>query len=135
MKLDKLRIKKTPRLMIIPMIDIIFFLLVFFMMSTLYMVDQRVIPVILPSAAAAQADRSTMVPITVTAQGKILIDQTEFPDELVTSRIKAEVSKNPDTAFILRADKKVEYGRVIWLLDELKKCGVRRVAAATEVIP
>lgn len=53
MKLRSLRTQRQPRLMIIPMIDIIFFLLVFFMMSTLYMVEQRTIPVNLPQAAAA----------------------------------------------------------------------------------
>lgn len=42
MRLNSSRVEKTPQLMIIPMIDIIFFLLVFFMLSTLYMTDQQV---------------------------------------------------------------------------------------------
>jgi len=135
MKLDKLRSNQSPRLMIIPMIDIIFFLLVFFMMSTLYMMEQNVIPVALPQASAAQADKAALVPITVTSQGKILIDREEIPSEMVRRRIKAEMSRNPEAAFVLRADRSVEYGRVIWLLDELKNCGVRRVSVATEAKP
>ncbi len=135
MKLDKLRSNQSPRLMIIPMIDIIFFLLVFFMMSTLYMMEQNVIPVALPQASAAQADKAVLVPITVTSQGKILIDREEIPSEMVRRRIKAEMSRNPEAAFVLRADRSVEYGRVIWLLDELKNCGVRRVSVATEAKP
>ncbi len=135
MKLDKLRSNQSPRLMIIPMIDIIFFLLVFFMMSTLYMVEQNVIPVALPQASAAQADKSALVPITVTSQGKILVGREEIPPEMVRQRIKAEFNRNPEAAFVLRADRSVEYGRVIWLLDELKSCGVRRVSVATEAKP
>jgi biopolymer transport protein ExbD len=135
MKLDKLRSSQSPRLMIIPMIDIIFFLLVFFMMSTLYMVEQNVIPVALPQASAAQADKAALVPITVTSQGKILVDREEVPSEMVRQRIKAEMSRNPEAAFVLRADRSVEYGRVIWLLDELRNCGVRRVSVATEAKP
>jgi biopolymer transport protein ExbD len=135
MKLDKLRSSQSPRLMIIPMIDIIFFLLVFFMMSTLYMVEQNVIPVALPQASAAQADKAALVPITVTSQGKILVDREEIPSEMVRRRIKAEMSRNPEAAFVLRADRSVEYGRVIWLLDELRNCGVRRVSVATEAKP
>ena len=55
MKLREWRVSRQPRLMIIPMIDIIFFLLVFFMLSTLYMVEQKTLPVQLPAAQAAQA--------------------------------------------------------------------------------
>lgn len=135
MKLDKLRSNQSPRLMIIPMIDIIFFLLVFFMMSTLYMVEQNVIPVALPQASAAQADKAALVSITVTSQGKILVGREEIPPEMVRQRIKAEFNRNPEAAFVLRADRSVEYGRVIWLLDELKSCGVRRVSVATEAKP
>ena len=53
MKLREWRVSRQPRLMIIPMIDIIFFLLVFFMLSTLYMVEQKTLPVQLPAAQAA----------------------------------------------------------------------------------
>lgn len=135
MKLDKLRPNQPPRLMVIPMIDIIFFLLVFFMMSTLYMVEQNVIPVALPQASAAQADKAALVPITVTSQGRILVGREEIPSEMVRQRVKAEINRNPEAAFVLRADRSVEYGRVIWLLDELKNCGVRRVSVATETKP
>lgn len=58
MKLSDLRSERQPKLMIIPMIDIIFFLLVFFIMSTLYMVDQQTIPVNLPQAASARSETS-----------------------------------------------------------------------------
>lgn len=135
MKLDKLRSGQSPRLMIIPMIDIIFFLLVFFMMSTLYMVEQNVIPVALPQASAAQADTAALVPITVTAHGKILVGREEISSEMVRQRVAAEISRSPEAAFVLRGDRGVEYGRVIWLLDELKHCGVRRISVATETKP
>lgn len=51
MRLCSTRIEKSPQIMIIPMIDIIFFLLVFFMLSTLYMTDQQTIKINLPQAA------------------------------------------------------------------------------------
>ncbi len=121
--------------MIIPMIDIIFFLLVFFMLSTLYMVEQRVLPVALPQAASSQVDRQKHVPITVTAQGKILIDQEEIPFNLLNRRIQAELARNRETVFLLRADRQVEYGKVVAVLDELKTLGVKRVAVATEAKP
>jgi biopolymer transport protein ExbD len=133
MKLNKLRAKRSPQIMIIPMIDIIFFLLVFFMMSTLYMVDQNIIPVNLPQAATAQPDSSTMIPITLTSENRILLGQEEIPPQLLAQRIQVELARNSEVGFVLRADQKVEYGYAIRLLDELKKLGVHKVAVATEL--
>lgn len=133
MKLDKLRSERAPRLMIIPMIDIIFFLLVFFMMSTLYMVEQKIIPVALPTVSAAQNNQTKLIPLTLTAGGGIYLEKEEIPFSLLFERIKAELARNPDAAFILRADRRLEYGKVIEVLDILKSSGVQRVSVATEV--
>lgn len=132
MKLRSLRVETSPRLMIIPMIDIIFFLLVFFMLSTLFMVEQRALPVNLPPAAAGQAEMAERVPITIFADGRIMIAREEVPADLVKPRIRAELSRRPDTAFVLRADRRAEYGTVVTVLDELKSMGVQRVAVATD---
>lgn len=135
MKLDKLRAERAPRLMIIPMIDIIFFLLVFFMMSTLYMVEQNVIPVALPAATAAKTDQTKLIPLTLTAAGTLYLEQEEIPRPLLVQRIQGELTRTPDAAFVLRADRRLEYGQVIEILDILKTSGVRRVSVATEAKP
>ena len=132
MKLRSLRVESQPKIMIIPMIDIIFFLLVFFMMSTLYMVEQRTLPINLPQASAAQSDMAKNVAITVAKDGAIYVDQEQIPAELFKARIQAQLARQTDTAFILRADKQAEYGRVVMILDELKAVGVKKVAVATE---
>ena len=134
MKLRDLRLESSPKLMIIPMIDIIFFLLVFFMMSTLYMVEQRTLPVNLPQAAASQVDLQQTTAITVTREGLILIDQEVIPVDLLRLRIQAQLARRADTVFILRADRQAEYGKVIAVLDELKTLGIRRVAVATDPV-
>ena len=54
MKIRERRFSENPRLMVIPMIDIIFFLLVFFMMSTMFMIEQKVLPVVLPCSPVVQ---------------------------------------------------------------------------------
>ncbi|MEG6585150.1 ExbD/TolR family protein [Dendrosporobacter sp. 1207_IL3150] len=133
MKLRSLRIDSQPQLMIIPMIDIIFFLLVFFMMSTLYMVEQRTIPVNLPQAASTQNDTNRSINITVLPDGKVIFEQEEIPLNLLQKRISLELQKQPDNVFVLRGDKKVEYGNVIEVLDQLKQAGARRIAVAAEL--
>lgn len=132
MKLRGMRLERQPRLMIIPMIDIIFFLLVFFMMSTLYMVEQRTIPVNLPQSSAIQTDLPRTVTVTVTREGRILFDQEDIPLELLQKRAIIELHKQSDVVFVLRSDKQAEYGKVVAVLDELKLAGAHRVAIATE---
>ena len=132
MNISKLRRTHQPKLMIIPMIDIIFFLLVFFMMSTLYMVDQQLIPVHLPQAQSAQNEKPRSVAITVTAEGKILFDKEEISLDLLQKRVQVELHKQSDLVFILRSDKQVEYGKVVAVLDELKMAGAQRISIATE---
>ena len=67
MKLRNYRETKQPDLNIIPMIDIMFFLLVFFMLSTMYMVEQKTIPVNLPQATSATIDNKTNFTVTLKA--------------------------------------------------------------------
>jgi biopolymer transport protein ExbD len=132
MKLRSLRVENQPELMIIPMIDIIFFLLVFFMISTLSMVEQHTIPVNLPQASTVKQEIPRTVNVTVMQNGQILFDQEEIPLPLLAKRVGLELMKQPDNVFVLRADKQVEYGKVITVLDELKQAGAHKVSVATE---
>lgn len=118
--------------MIIPMIDIIFFLLVFFMMSTLYMLEQKTIPLQLPQATTQQITLDKSIAITVLSDGKIMFDQEEVPAKLLQRRIQAELKSNVNTAFILRSDRKTEYQHIVTVIDELKAAGVKRLSIATE---
>lgn len=133
MKLRSLRVENEPQLMIIPMIDIIFFLLVFFMISTLSMVEQHTIPVNLPTASAVQQDVPRSINITVMQDGQIMFEQEQIPLSLLAKRVSIELIKQPDNVFVLRADKQAEYGKVIAVLDELKSAGARKVSVATEL--
>lgn len=132
MKLRSLRLDNQPQLMIIPMIDIIFFLLVFFMMSTLSMVEQRAIPVNLPQAAASQQDIKHNTAITVMQDGNVMFDQEAIPLSLLAKRVKTALIEQPESVFVLRADKQTEYDKVVAALDELKTAGARRISMATE---
>ena len=132
MKLRSLRLENQPELMIIPMIDIIFFLLVFFMMSTLYMVEQNTLPVNLPQAAAAQADMPRATNVTVQADGRIMFEQEEIPLPILAKRVGIQLTQQPDSVFILRADKQTSYAQVIAVLDEIKLAGARRISLASE---
>ena len=135
MKLRERRIMENPRLMVIPMIDIIFFLLVFFMMSTMFMVEQKVLPVTLPSASTAEMDMHRTVPVTVMADGSLRFNEDSVNLNELAIRVEAELRRDRDSRFVLRADRRAAYGQVVDVLNQLRRLGVQRLTVAVEAVP
>lgn len=131
MKLLNARMTHSPQIMIIPMIDIIFFLLVFFMMSTLSMTDQQVIPVQLPRAASAQQEIVRSAQVTVARDGGLYLGQEEVSLTELKERLEQAAAQG-EVAISLRADEAVDYGRVLRVMDELKTTGAARISLAAK---
>ena len=128
------RIAEQPKVMIIPMIDIMLFLLIFFMVSTVYMVQLNTLSVNLPTAAAAQREiKPNLISITVTDQGIVLYDKEQTPSENLITRIRESLAVDTETVFVLRGDRKTSYENVAEVLDLLKQSGARHVSIATEL--
>ncbi|MCI5709342.1 ExbD/TolR family protein [Veillonella caviae] len=132
MKRSSIGIQKEPSIMIIPMIDIVFFLLVFFMMSTLYMNTEEQIPLNLPKASASSAKTIEPVTISLTATHKMYINEREIMPDQLGNEIQGILSKESQQAFIVRASEDVPYKDVINILDHLKLSGAKFVSVATE---
>ena len=128
------RERTQPLVMIIPMIDIMLFLLVFFMLSTLYMVQVNTLQVNLPTAASAAPEtRPTVLPITVTSMGNIFFDDVKVEESELATKVSATLEANENTVFVLRGDRAVSYERVVAVLDLLKSSGAKRIALATNI--
>ncbi|MBF1759233.1 MAG: biopolymer transporter ExbD [Veillonella sp.] len=132
MQNQQLEIQKEPTILIIPMIDIVFFLLVFFMMSTLYMNTEEQIPLNLPKASASTAKTIEPITISLTATHKMYLNEREIRPDDLGNEIQAIVAKEPQQAFIVRASEDIAYKDVISILDNLKMSGARFVSVATE---
>ena len=132
MQLRSLRTTNKPKLMIIPMIDIIFFLLVFFMMSMLSMVVQKSVPINLPSSQTAKVDIQKKVPITVTADGSIYVEQTKTTIDGMIKYLQIEKGKGTEMTVVLRGDKAAQYGTFVQVLDTLKQMNITKIAIATD---
>lgn len=125
------RVARPPRLMIIPMIDIIFFLMVFFLFSTLQMFYQKSMPVNLPVASSSHQEAPKPVAITLMKDGTISIGDTVVSIEEIKPRVE-QLADKADTPVILRADENVEHGKVIKVMDEIKSAGVTKLSIATQ---
>ena len=95
MNLQSFRMKTKPEFMIIPMIDIIFFLLVFFMMNSLQTVAQKALSVQLPQATSASAPAQLPVVFTLDAEGHITIDNNPMSIDRCRSYGKTTYSRKP----------------------------------------
>lgn len=132
MRRRTLGVKKEPTIMIIPMINIVFFLLVFFMVGTLYMNTEQQIPLNLPSTSTSTAKSIEPIIITLTTSHKLYIDNREISADNLSQEVQDIVRTTPRQAFVIRASKDVYYNEVIALLDMLKVNGVKYISVATD---
>lgn len=131
MKLARRNFKKA-RIEIIPMIDTIFFLLVFFMISTLSMARYSGLPVNLPKAASGQQTPNESVAVTIGPNGKLAIDKQEVRRDQIRDILKARLTKNPELLILINADERVEHGAVVEIMDAARQAGVAKMAIAVK---
>jgi len=131
MRIPRKALEKA-RIEIIPMIDVIFFLLVFFMVSTLSMTLNRGLPVNLPTAATAQKERRDNVSLTVMQDGKMFLNKEPITLQNMGQRVKAALASNPQLAVVINADGQVLHSTVVDILDELRQAGVSGLAIAVK---
>lgn len=129
---QNVRKKRKPYFMIIPMIDIIFFLLVFFMMNSLQTVAQKALAVQLPQAKYATAPTQLPIVLTLDKDGHITVDNRPVSYDEAAAVMQQHMAENPDAAVVLQADEKTAHGQVVAIMDMLKGAGVHRLAIAAK---
>lgn len=132
MRLRDRRAFDKPEVIIIPMIDIMFFLLVFFIMSTLYMVNLKTVDVNLPKAQTAQTQLHVTYLVTVRKDGSLWLEDQPIDEATLLRRARAESQNNPRFAVVVRADGDMNYSGVMELLDKFRKEGITRFGLAAE---
>ncbi len=116
---------------VVPLVDIILVVLIIFMV-TAPMIMKPSINVNLPKAASGEATVPSKLNITVSGDGKVVLDGKEATDDMITAVAKAEMDKNPETQAIISADKDVPHGRVVAILDLVKSAGVKKFAISID---
>src|SRR4051812_27052043 len=112
-----------------PLVDVTLVLLVVFMVTAKIIVSQGM-PMDLPKAASGE-EVQNVFSVELTIDGKTRVDSQGVPsDDAISELAKQARAKNKDIRAVIRADKKVEHGRVIRVLDLLKQAGVAKIAFA-----
>ncbi|MET0065160.1 MAG: biopolymer transporter ExbD [Candidatus Thiodiazotropha sp.] len=112
-----------------PLIDMVFILLIFFMVTSSF-VKETGVDVDRPSAATAQVKPQTAILIAVTQQGEVWIDRRRIDARAVRANVERLHAENPEGAVVITADREAPTGVVIRVLDQARLAGVESVAIA-----
>lgn len=124
--------RKHARIEIIPLIDIVFFLLATFVMVSLAMVKNKGIPVNLPVASSgAPQDRKDFTSITLTEKGEVYMDKQPVSLDALDAALKDLLQRNPDPRVFINGDAKADFGRAVEVLDRLRRAGIAKIAIET----
>jgi biopolymer transport protein ExbD len=123
--------ERKARIEIIPLIDIMFFLLAAFMLASLALIHLKTIRVHLPAASVATPQfESTAVNIDVDRQGDIYVDRKPMTVLELRSFLSAQVQADPNVPVYISGDRDATHGQVIRALDIARAAGVQRVSFA-----
>ena len=122
-----------PQLMLSPMIYMIFLLLVFFIVSTMYMSEIKTIPIRLPVAQNSETVSKSNFAVTVKKDGVLYLEDNKIEMKQLVANAAAESKRDAAFSVIIRADGEANYKTVIKLMDELKGAGVTRFGLATDL--
>ena len=125
--------KRKARIEIVPLIDVVFFLLATFVMVSLSMVKNQGIDVHLPAASTGAAqDRKSAVTITVTEAGDVYLNKEKIGSEALSTRLTGLKTADPDVKVFINGDEKASFGSAIGVLDLVRKMGITKVAIQTQ---
>jgi biopolymer transport protein ExbD len=128
----RLQTGKKIRIEMIPLIDCVFLLLVFFIYAMLSMAVHHALPVRLPTSASAKIDKEVLLSVTVKSDGTLYVnkEQVGFKDLASVLSAKAAVDKN--IGILLFADRSLSYQNLFRVLDQIKMAGIYRISLEAE---
>jgi biopolymer transport protein ExbD len=133
MKLKSPLRKRRTRLEIIPLIDIMFFLLASFMMVSLQMQKVRTLKATLPTATIARASsKPDMVNVTVDRNGEVTVDSKLMTLSDLAAMLSKRLEANPNLPVYITGARDATHGSIMYVLDFVKRSGIQRVAIAVK---
>jgi biopolymer transport protein ExbD len=124
--------KKT-RIEMLPLIDIVFLLLVFFIYAMLSMAVHRGMPVILPTSSTAKIDKHLILSVTVREDGSIFLDKEPINLKDLKGALREAARNRKEMGVLLFADKALPYQELFRVLDQIRLAGISRISLQAEL--
>ena len=123
--------QRRARIEILPLIDIVFLLLVFFIYAMLSMAIHRGIPVNLPVSSSSRIEKELLLSVTIKDSGEILVDDDRTPLKDLARLLKRRAEGQKSPGILLFADRKVSYQLLVKVLDQIRMADINRISLQT----
>ncbi len=132
MKINPGNINEEPRIELVPLIDVIFCILTFFLLAGLQVARQQAIDVDIPKATSGAPAARELLMVSLNDAGQLFLEQQPMlvPGQLIEA-VKQYRQARPNSSIVLYASKQVSYNKVVEVLDALRGVAGDRVALAT----
>ena len=116
-----------------PMIDVVFLLLIFFMVATTFATIEERIDLELPQAesGAVPDEPPEELVLDVTEDGRVFVDGAAVDDDALTELLERTARRDPDTPVTVRGDRALDYGRIVRVLDLARLAGLENAGLST----
>jgi len=131
MKIDR-QTGRRARIEMLPLIDIVFLLLVFFIYAMLSMAVHRGLPVVLPASTTTMLEKHLLLSVTVRSDGAIYVNKEEIPFDSLREILKRKTQSEEKPGVLLFADKDLSYQDLFNVLDEVRMAGLNRISLQAE---
>ena len=131
MKLS-LQTNRKARIEMLPLIDIVFLVLVFFIYAMLSMAVHRGLPVILPLSSTAKIDKTIVLSVTVKADGTVFIDKRPTRLDNLSEALKIAVKGDDEAGVLLFADRNLSYQKLFKVMDCIRIAGITKISLQAE---
>jgi biopolymer transport protein ExbD len=125
--------RKRPRIEMLPLIDIVFLLLVFFIYAMLSMAVHKALPVALPQSSTAKIDKKQILSITIQANGNIYVDKQPISLDDLRGHLQEIHAGHEIAGVSIFADKTVSYQNLFRVMDQIRLAGITRISLQAEV--
>lgn len=123
---------KRARIEIIPMIDAIFFLLVYFIMTSLSLTQLETHGVSLPQSRTASVKPAAKLVVGVAKNGDLFLDAARVSETQLVRQVATKIAQNENVAVVLTADKNADAAGLLRVFDLVKQANAKNVVFATE---
>lgn len=127
----KKKARYAVQLPLTPLIDIVFLLLIYFLLTTNFIVEENM-DLILPKASNTNSVKNQTITVSVYSDGHIHLGGAEVSLDDLSADLKVLLAKSTDSCVTVKVDRTVMFDRVIGVIDAVKAAGTKRISIATE---
>ena len=114
-----------------PMVDVVFLLIIFFMLTTTFITVESGLPVDLPEAQTSVASPSNLPTVTINGLGEVFFGGAQVAETELAALVRQSLAESGQRTVVLRADRDVPHGQAVRVMDIIRQAGAERIAIAT----